>query len=131
MNDTPPIGPDEPDYDHLLRSNLMRVFNERDAARRIAAIEELFVSEPVMYEPTSVVRGRAGIAEVAGQLLKQFGPNFAFTPQGNAVGHHGLGTLRWQAGPTDGPVAVTGADVARVVEGRIEQLWVLLNPPPA
>ena len=120
----------EPDYDHLLRSNLERVFNERDAERRAAALEELFGAEPVMYEPTNVVTRCAAISEVAGKLLDQFGPTFRFTPEGAAVGHHGLGSLRWQAGPAGGPVAVTGTDIAEIIDGRIARLWVLLNPPP-
>ncbi|WP_298961921.1 nuclear transport factor 2 family protein [uncultured Methylobacterium sp.] len=119
----------EPDYDHILRANLERIFNERDAGRRAAALEELYVAEPVMFEPTSVVEGRSAISMVAGNLLEQFGPTFRFTPIGIAVGHHGLGSLQWQAGPEGGPVTVTGADVAEVVDGRIARLWVLLNQP--
>ncbi|OHV15515.1 hypothetical protein BK022_18460 [Methylorubrum extorquens] len=124
-------GSAEPDYDGLLRANLERVFNERDVDRRAAALNELFVAEPIMYEPTNVVQGRAAISAVADNLLDQFGPTFRFTPIGGAVGHHGLGTLQWQAGPEGGPVTVTGADVAEVVDGRIARLWVLLNPPAA
>jgi len=117
------------DYDHLLRSNLERVFNERDDDKRRAAIAELFVEEPVMYEPTNIVRGRADISDVAGKLLAQFGPTFRFVPDGVAVGHHGLAHLAWQAGPEHGPVAVTGADVAEIESGKIARLWVLLNKP--
>jgi len=117
----------EPDYDHILRSNLERVFNERDANKRKQAIAELFVAEPVMYEPTAVVHGRAAIADVAGQLLKKFGPDFAFVPDGRAVGHHGFGQLLWHAGPSNGPIAVAGADVAEVIDGRIARLWVMLK----
>ena len=119
----------EPDHDGLLRANLRRVFNERDAARRLAALAELFVAEPVLYEPDGVVTGRAAIAEVAGKLLDQFGPAFRFTPEGAGVGHHGLGALRWRGGPEGGPPAVTGTDVAEIVDGRIARLWVLLDPP--
>ena len=118
-----------PDYDRLLRDNLERVFNERDAARRDAAIAELFVADPVMYEPTGVVQGRSNISDVAGKLLAQFGPDFSFVPDGPAVGHHGLAVLRWHAGPKDDPIAVTGADAAEIEAGRIVRLWVLLNPP--
>ena len=118
---------DEPDFDALLGGNLARVFNERDSARREAAINELFVANPIMYEPDNVVEGCAAISAVAGALLEQFGPGFRFTPVGNAVGHHGMGVLHWEAGPQGGPVAVTGADVAEVVDGRISRLWVLLN----
>lgn len=121
--------PDEPDYDRLLRANLERVFNERDSAKREHALDELFVADPVMYEPTDVVRGREAISAVAGKLLDQFGPSFRFVPDGVAAGHHGFGVLRWHAGPQDGPVAVTGSDVAEVVEGRIMRLWVMLDPP--
>ena len=84
-----------------------------------------------MYEPTNVVSGRAAISEVAGKLLEQFGPTFAFVPEGIAVGHHGFGVLPWHAGPKDGPVAVTGADVAEIIEGKIARLWVMQNPPNA
>ncbi|WP_439365356.1 nuclear transport factor 2 family protein [Bradyrhizobium sp. DASA03005] len=117
------------DFDRLLRANLERVFNERDEDKRQTAIAELFVEEPVMYEPTKIVRGRLEISRVAGELLKQFGPTFRFVPDGVAVGHHGLARLAWHAGPEQGPIAVTGADVAEVEGGKISRLWVLLNPP--
>ena len=69
------------------------------------------------------------LLDVAGALLEQFGEDFSFVPLGVAIGHHGLGYLRWQAGPKDGPVVVTGVDVATVIDGKITQLWVLLDPP--
>lgn len=118
----------ELDYDHLLRSNLQRVFNERDPAARATALDELYVAEPTMFEPDAVVHGRGEISRIAGDLLERFGPDFTFVPIGSAVGHHGLAHLPWQAGPKNGPVAVTGADVAEIVDGRIARLWVLLNP---
>ena len=117
------------DYEFLLRSNLERVFSERDASKRAAAVAELFVAEPIMYEPDNVVAGRAAISDVAGKLLEQFGPTFNFMASAPAVGHPGMGSLRWQAGPKDGPVAVTGTDVAEVENGKISRLWVLLDPP--
>lgn len=132
MSDTDPSTTKlaEPNYDHLLRSNLERVFNERDDAKRSKAVADIFVAEPVMYEPTNVVEGRAAISEMAGKLLEQSGPTFTFVPDGVAVGHHGLGALRWHAGPTGGPVAVTGTDAAELVDGKIARLWVLIDRPP-
>ena len=116
-------------YDALLRANLQRVFNERDAQKRIAAVQELFADTPTMYEPTGIVTGRAAISEVAGALLDQFGSDFAFVPEGPAVGHHGLGYLRWHAGPSAGSTVVSGVDVAEISEGKIVRLWVLLDAP--
>lgn len=121
----------EPDYNHLLHANLARVFTERDAAKRDAAIAELYVADPIMYEPDNVVKGRAAISAAAGRLLEQFGASFRFTPAGPVVGHHGLAMLRWEGGSEGEPVAVTGTDVAEIVDGRIASLWVLLNPPAA
>jgi len=121
------MTPIEPDYDHLLRSNLQRVFNERDPARRALAIADLFVEQPTMYEPDGIVEGRDAISTVAGKLLDKFGPNFAFVPEKTAIGHHGMASLRWHAGPRDGPATVTGIDTAAIVDGLIERLWVFLD----
>lgn len=130
MSDDHPLPADgEPEYDRLLRANLQRVFNERDVDKREAAIAELFTADPIMYEPDNIVEGRAAISQVAGALLERFGPDFAFTPEGTAVGHHGLAALHWHAGPANGPIAVTGTDTALFVGGRISRLWVLLNSP--
>ena len=114
-------------YDLLLRSNLQRVFNERNPDHRARALAELYVDDPVMFEPEGVVVGREAISAVAGKLLDQFGPTFSFKPDGVALGHHGFGLLRWHAGPDGGPVAVTGADAAEFTGGRIARLWVLLD----
>ena len=116
----------EPDYDHLLKSNLERVFNERDAEKRFSAIRELFVDEPVMFEPRAVVKGREAISAIAGDLLTQFGPGFRFEPLTAGVGHHGVGTLRWRGGDA-GRMMVTGFDTAEVVDGKISKLWVLID----
>jgi hypothetical protein len=118
-----------PDFDHILRANLQHVFNERDDETRAAALAELFVADPVMYDPDAIVSGRAAISATAGALLERFGPDFTFAPVAPAVGHHGTGALRWQAGPKGGAIAVTGTDVAEIVDGRIARLWVLLDPP--
>lgn len=119
----------EPNYDWLLRSNLERVFNERDATKRELALRELFVAEPVLHEPTNSVLGRAAISEVVAKLLEQFGPDFGFVAEGVAAGHHGFACLRWHAGPKGGAIAVTGMDAAEIVDGKIARLWVLLDPP--
>lgn len=127
MSDHAAAAANEVDYDALLRGNLERVFNERDTVRRAAALDELYAPDPVMYEPDAMVSGRAAISAVAGKLLDNFGPDFVFVPERTAVGHHGMASLRWHAGPRDGPVAVSGIDTAEIADGRIHRLWVLLD----
>ena len=117
-----------PDYEGLMQANLARVFNERDASRRLEAIAELYASDAALYEPDSSAEGHAAISQAVTALLSGLPPNFAFTAIGPPVGHHGVGRLRWQAGPPKGPVAVTGTDVAHFEAGRIQTLHVFLDP---
>jgi hypothetical protein len=115
-------------YGRLLHANLLRVFGERDRARRRAAIAELYLPNAVLYEPDTVATGHEAIDQAVETLLNQLPPTFVFTAQGSVVGHHGVARLRWNAGPVNGPVAVTGTDVAHVAAGRIQSLYVLLDP---
>lgn len=131
MNDTTlPTPSAEPDFDALLHANLQRVFNQRDAVRRDAAIADLYVADPIMYEPDAIANGRQAISDIAGKLLENFGPRFTFVPDGKGLGHHGMGTLRWHAGTPDNPTMVSGADTAEIIGGRIARLWVLLDLNP-
>jgi hypothetical protein len=117
------------DYDRLMRANLASVFNERDAGTRIRAIGELYADGAVLYEPSdTAAEGHAAISEAVTRLLASLRPDFAFTASGPALGHHGIGRLRWQAGPPNGPVAVNGMDVAQFQDGRIHSLYVFIEP---
>src|ERR1700686_5507222 len=99
------------DYDGLMQANLARVFGERHASRRTKAIAELYADDATLYESDAEAKGHAAISKAVEALLAHLPPNFAFTTPGPAVGHHGIGRLRWHAGPPNGPVAVTGMDV--------------------
>jgi hypothetical protein len=115
-------------YEQLLTANLVRVFGERDRARRQAAIAELYAPDAVLYEPDTVATGHDAIDAAVEALLTHLPPAFVFTARGPVVGHHGVARLSWAAGPVNGPVVVTGTDVAHVMAGRIQSLYVLLDP---
>jgi len=116
------------DFDALMQANLVRVFGERDADRRRAALQELYAEDATLYEPQAVVTGREAISGAVDNLLLSLPPDFVFTATGHAVGHNGAARLFWRAGPPDGPVAVTGTDVAHVEDGRIKLLYVFVDP---
>jgi hypothetical protein len=117
------------DYDGLMQANLASVFNERDAGKRIRAIGKLYVEGAVLYEPSDTpVEGHAAISEAVTRLLASLPPAFAFTATGPALGHHGVGRLRWQAGAPNGPVAVNGMDIAHFQDRRIHSLYVFIEP---
>jgi len=117
------------EYDRLMQANLANVFNERDAVRRVEALGELYREDAVLYEPPdTVAEGHAAISEAVTRLLASLPSDFTFAATGPALGHHGLGRLRWQAGPPNGPVAVNGMDIARFQDGRIHSLHVFIEP---
>lgn len=122
---------DSLDYDGLMQANLARVFGERDASRRAKAIAEIYAADAVLYEPHTAATGHAAINQAVDALLSSLPPGFAFTATGPAVGHHGIGRLRWQSGPPNGPVAVTGTDVAHFHGDLIHSLYVFLDPAGA
>jgi ketosteroid isomerase-like protein len=118
------------DFDALMQANLARVFGERDADRRRAALRELYAEDATLYEPHAVAVGREAISGAVDTLVARMPRDFVFTADGHAVGHNGVGRLFWRAGPPAGPVAVTGTDVAHVEGGRIKSLHVFLDSVP-
>ena len=116
------------DYDRLMQANLTRVFSERNPERRLVAIAELYAPDATLNEPETSVTGHASISEAVTALLTSLPAAFTFTAIGPALGHHGIGRLRWQAGPPNGPAAVTGMDIAHFQEGRIHSLYVFIEP---
>ena len=90
------MSPAPLDYDGLMQANLARVFGERDASRRLKAIAQLYAPDATLYEPDAAAKGHAAINQAVEALLSHLPPNFAFSANGPAVGHHGIGRLRWQ-----------------------------------
>ena len=119
------------DYNRLMQANLTRVFNERDAGRRIVAIRELYAEDAVLYEEKASAKGHAAISEAVTAVLAHLPPNFVFSAAGPAIGHHNIGRLKWRSGPADGPAAVTGMDIAHFEQGRIHSVYVFLEPAGA
>ena len=113
----------------IMQANLERVFGERDPARRIEAIRDLYADDADLHEPQQSARGHAAISQAVTDLLAYLPPNFTFTAIRPALGHNGVGRLQWRAGPPNGPVAVTGTDVAHVQDGLIRSLHVFLDQP--
>ena len=120
--------PDAGDFDALMQANIVRVFNERDPARRRIALSDLYSEGATLCDPETVATGWDAISRAVGDLLQRLPPDFAFTADGHAVGHNGAARLFWRAGPSGGPVAVTGIDVAHIENGRIKLLYVFVDP---
>jgi hypothetical protein len=106
------------------------VFSERDAAKRLDAIKELYAEDATLFEPDAVISGHTEISRAVDALLAKLPPDFVFRSLGPALGHHGLARLVWGVGPLDGAIGMTGTDVAQFQDGRIVSLHVLLDAMP-
>jgi len=111
----------------LLHRNLQEVFGEGDAARRRAAIDQLYTDDCLLYVPPGVFVGRAALDKFAGDLRATH-PHFAYTPHGEAQALHNSGILAWGSGPRGEAPDYTGLDVIIVRDERIAALYVFLNP---
>ncbi|QNE37160.1 nuclear transport factor 2 family protein [Leifsonia shinshuensis] len=111
----------------LLDANLHRVFGERDAAARRAAIDKVYTEDVVFTDPDGTASGRDALAAKADELLGGLPADFAFSEDGPRYEGAGRGALAWALGPAGAPVA-RGVDIIVVRDGRISELQTLLVP---
>ncbi len=114
----------------VIELSLTKVWNQRDPAKRLAALGELYASDAVLYEPDNDVVGLEAISETIGKVLASLPDGFQFEVASAPAGHHGLAVAHWRGGPP-GQVIVTGSDIARIEDGKVRQLWVFFDPPAA
>lgn len=109
----------------LLHDNLHRVFAERDATRRRAAIDELYAEDVLFIDPEGTSAGRDALHQKAGDLLAKVPDTFTFTEDGPRYLGTDTGALAWAFGPEGAPVA-RGIDVVTVRDGVIAELRTML-----
>ena len=114
----------------LLNRNLQEVFGEGDAARRRAAIEDLYTDDCVLYVPPGVYVGRDALDKFAGDLRATH-PDFVYTPHGEPQALHNAGRLAWGSGLRGEEPDYTGLDVIIVRDDKIAALYVFLDSMPS
>ena len=114
----------------LLSRNLQEVFGEGDAARRRAAIEELYTDDCVLYVFPGVLVGHDALEKFAGDLRATH-PQFVYTPHGEPQALHNAGRLAWGSGSRGETPDYTGLDVIIVREGKIAAIYVFLDAMPS
>jgi ketosteroid isomerase-like protein len=110
----------------LLKRNLEEVFGEGDAARRRAAIEDLYTDDCLVEAPPGVFVGHDVLDRFAGDLRATH-PQFVYTPHGEPQALHNAGRLAWGSGPRGEKPDYTGLDVITVRGGKIAALYVFLD----
>jgi hypothetical protein len=114
----------------LLTRNLYDVFGENDAARRRAAIDEIFTEDCVFYEPSGrVYRGRDEIDRIAG-TLRAMHPDFRYQPIAEPEELGNGGRVKWVEGRLGEAPAVAGTDFIIARDGRIAAIYLFFDKLP-
>jgi hypothetical protein len=118
------------DIANLLTRNLQDVFGENDAARRRAAIGEIFTDDCVFYDPKEGAhRGRDEIDRIAG-ALRSAHPNFRYQPIAEPEEVGNGGRIRWVAGRPGEAPTYAGTDFIIVRDNRIAAVYLFFDKLP-
>ena len=117
--------------DELLIRNLIEVFNERDATKRLGIVQELYRDNATFHEPDASFQGHEAINNRASEFLGTLPPNAHFTPRGEPNTNHNLARLSWTLATDEGLMMASGMDIAIVEGGQIATLYLFIDPPLA
>lgn len=113
-----------------MHANLLEVFNERDRARRCAAIARIYSDDIRWTDDDGVTTGRAALDAKAVELQAKLG-DLQFIAAGPAYQTLGLGYLAFNlVKPGCGAPQSSGFDVAIVRDGLIAELYTVLTDQP-
>ncbi|MCU1394196.1 MAG: hypothetical protein JWM34_2624 [Ilumatobacteraceae bacterium] len=89
----------------------LAAYNERDAARRVALIEQAFAPDAELFDPPIEGAGYTGIDEMFATVQGMFAEH-KFRRSTGVDTHHGIARYGWELVAADGTVALAGMDVA-------------------
>ncbi|KAI4234462.1 MAG: hypothetical protein LQ349_003788 [Xanthoria aureola] len=129
MATPPPTPPPPAATASLLKSAILTVFNQRDPSLRLSYINQLFIGYPISYSHSSTFHGREALNAHISELQSRFPPHWAFTTDGVVKTSLDRGMMRWRFGPRTNSERgiVYGTHVVTVQEGRIAQLWIIVE----
>jgi hypothetical protein len=109
----------------------IETWNETDAGRRRALIDEIWAADGGYVDPLAVAEGRDAIdATIAG--AQEMFPGLTFRLAGGVDAHHHLARFTWELAAGDGEAVVVGFDVAVVApDGRLRNVHGFLDKVPA
>ncbi|RVT97236.1 nuclear transport factor 2 family protein [Mucilaginibacter limnophilus] len=113
----------------LLEDSLLRIWNDRDAQRRLEIMKDVYATDIAFYESNDspAFVGHQAINELIGRLQAQWPDGFKFELLLPGRVNHNIQEIRWRLGvPGDSPVA-TGTDIATIADGKISALYLFLD----
>jgi SnoaL-like domain len=112
----------------LMEANLLSVFDERDPAKRAAAIAATYSAEVQWIDDEGVTTGHEQLEAKAAELQGKL-EGLHFVKSGPVRQTRGLGFLAWEVHTPDDTAVAAGFDVAEIADNRITRLWTVLTPP--
>ncbi|NKQ52613.1 nuclear transport factor 2 family protein [Amycolatopsis sp. K13G38] len=108
----------------------VEAWNETEAAKRLARIEELFTADATYTDPLGAVTGAAGIDGFIAAAQQQFA-GLRFSLPGTVDGHHDIARFQWHLGPDGAPEPLAiGFDVIQIEDGKIKRVLGFLDKMP-
>jgi hypothetical protein len=102
---------------NALIEQYLGIWNERDTARRTAAIKEALTEDSVYSDPDyPALRGHEALSETIGQAQQKFG-DLTFTLGEIIAAHHDMALFTWRLGSV-----ATGHDYMELRNGRISRV---------
>jgi len=111
----------------LMEDNLNQVWSERDADRRMKAIDNIYAKDSALYHVNDKTEGNEAINRSVSNTLNSMPEEFIFTKLKPVVINNNIGRLIWGVGPKGKPPVATGMDVAIFENGKIRSLYVFLD----
>jgi len=108
-----------------------QAWNETDAARRQALLEQSITPEAELIDPTGRWRGIKGVSERIGKYLSS-APDTRVVPSSGLDAHHDVGRYSWSVVDADGHEIIGGLDVVeRAQDGRLARVAMFHGPLPS
>lgn len=117
-----------PDAKQLLHMNLHEVFAERDAAKRLAAIERTYTEDVKFIDPDGEFVGRSAVNDRAAGIIGDAPADFVLEEDGPQYVDGDVAAMPWRFGPPGTP-RVRGIDILTVRDGLVCQLRTLISAP--
>ncbi|WP_345954794.1 nuclear transport factor 2 family protein [Mucilaginibacter sp. PAMB04168] len=114
----------------LLEDSLLVIWNDRQAERRLEAMQEVYAADIIFYESNEgpAIMGHQDINDLIAKLQEQWPAEFRFELNRPSLANHQVQHISWTLGiPGQTPVA-SGMDIAVIEEGKIKSLHLFLDP---
>lgn len=113
----------------LLEDSLLLIWNDRDAERRLAAMEKVYAPGIHFYESDAgePVVGHQAINELISKLQAEWPLEFRFELNKPSSVNHTVQVISWNLGPAGAQPVATGTDIALVENDRIHALYLFLD----